>query len=332
MTTTIAFFNNKGGVGKTTLAYHLAHMVSRLGHRVLAVDLDPQANLTSAFFDEERMELIWEGGEDGTVFGAVEPILKGLGDIRVPEPAEVADNLWVLPGDLSLSRFEDRLSDSWPRGYEGDEAAIRVTTAFHRMSRVAASSVAADVVLLDVGPNLGAINRSALLAADWVVIPLAADLFSLQGLRNLGPTLRTWRANWQQNTFPRVPVGVDAPEGTMRPAGYVVLQHAVRLDRPVQAYDRWLRRIPAEFRQSVLADDEAPPAADEDPYRLASLRNYRSLMPLAQDARKPMFDLRAADGALGSTGRYVETCEREFRKLARTVLRATRVEADPRSS
>lgn len=56
MTTTIALFNNKGGVGKTTLTYHLAHMVARLGWRVLAVDLDPQANLTSAFFDEDALE------------------------------------------------------------------------------------------------------------------------------------------------------------------------------------------------------------------------------------------------------------------------------------
>jgi len=328
MTTTIAFFNNKGGVGKTTLAYHLAHMVARLGHRVLAVDLDPQANLTSAFFDEQRLELLWEGG-GGTVFRGVEPILRGLGDIEVPQPIEAAEDLWVLPGDLSLSRFEDRLSESWTRGYDGDEAAIRVTTAFHRMSRQAAASVAADVVLIDIGPNLGAINRAALLATDHVVIPLAADLFSLQGLRNLGPTLRAWRRGWTDNTLPKVPPGIDAPRGTMRPAGYVVLQHAVRLDRPVLAYDRWLRRIPAEFHRSVLDSADAPPPADHDPFRLASLRNYRSLMPLAQDARKPMFDLRAADGALGSTGRFVQTCEQEFRQLARGVLQATNVAVEP---
>ena len=56
---TLVLFNNKGGVGKTTLVYHLAHMLARLGHRTLAVDLDPQANLTSAFFDDERLEKIW---------------------------------------------------------------------------------------------------------------------------------------------------------------------------------------------------------------------------------------------------------------------------------
>ena len=56
---TVAFFNNKGGVGKTTLVYHLAWMLSQLGKRVLVVDLDPQANLTSMFLAEEELEHIW---------------------------------------------------------------------------------------------------------------------------------------------------------------------------------------------------------------------------------------------------------------------------------
>jgi hypothetical protein len=110
------------------------------------------------------------------------------------------------------------------------------------------------------------------------------------------------------------------PQGSMRASGYVVLQHAVRLDRPVKAYDRWLRRIPMEFRRSVLGESDSNEPTDSDPYRLATLRNYRSLMPLAQDVRKPMFDLRAADGALGSTGRLVRTCYLEFQDLATTVL------------
>ena len=53
---TIAFFNNKGGVGKTTLVYHIAWMLAELGQRVLAADLDPQANLSSMFLEEERLE------------------------------------------------------------------------------------------------------------------------------------------------------------------------------------------------------------------------------------------------------------------------------------
>lgn len=188
------------------------------------------------------------------------------------------------------------------------------------MLRAAAGTVGAQLVLIDVGPNLGAINRSALLAADSILIPLAADLFSLQGLRNLGPTLRSWRTSWHNNVLGKRSVpGLNMPQGSMRPLGYVVLQHAVRLDRPVKAYDRWLRRIPLEFRRSVLGESRDDPI-DPDPYRLATLRNYRSLMPSAQDVRKPMFDLRAADGALGSTGRLVRTCYLEFEDLATKVL------------
>lgn len=88
----------------------------------------------------------------------------------------------------------------------------------------------------------------------------------------------------------------------------------------MKAYDRWLRRIPTEFHRSVLGEPDRAVDSTGDEYQLATLRNYRSLVPLAQDARKPMFDLRAADGALGSTSRLVQTCYREFEQLANTVM------------
>ena len=183
----------------------------------------------------------------------------------------------------------------------------------------------AQVALMDIGPNLGAINRASLLAADYLLIPLAADLYSLQGLRNLGPTLRKWKADWaipdkSQITFP-------LPAGKMLPIGYVVLQHAVRLDRPVKAYQKWLDRIPSEYRHFVLGED-APvqhTPGHVDPNSLANVRNYRSLMPMAQNARKPMFDLRPADGAIGSHSQYVQTCYAEFRELSAEILRRVQV-------
>jgi cellulose biosynthesis protein BcsQ len=80
---TIAFFNNKGGVGKTSLAYHLAWMYADLGLRVIAADLDPQANLTSMFLDEDHLEELWEEQENSeTVYGALQPLFEGTGDVR----------------------------------------------------------------------------------------------------------------------------------------------------------------------------------------------------------------------------------------------------------
>lgn len=337
----VALFNNKGGVGKTTLTYHLAHMFQRLGRRVLAVDLDPQSNLTAAFLDEDDLATLWHEPQSpawhetqprravapqhisdsmGTVAQSVQPIMDGVGDIATFDPVPIFDGLWLVPGDLGLSSFEDKLSDAWPRSFPGkDYGAMRTTTAFHRIIRAAYQRTEADLVIIDVGPNLGAINRAALLAADTVLIPLAADLFSLRGLRNLGPTLREWRSTWQDTVLPKVPSEIEAPGGDMRPLGYVIMQPIMRLDRPVQAYRRWLERIPSVFRKSVL--DRGGDDGKGDDYEIATLKNYQSLMPLAHDARKPMFDLRSGDGAIGSTQGYVQRCYEDFRNLAKEVER-----------
>jgi len=87
-TTIVAFFNNKGGVGKTSLVYHLAWMYKDLGLRVVAADLDPQANLTAAFLDEDRLEQLWPDGNHhpDTVFGCVQPLIRAIGDIADPHP------------------------------------------------------------------------------------------------------------------------------------------------------------------------------------------------------------------------------------------------------
>ena len=317
---TLVFFNNKGGVGKTTLAYHLAWKLADLGLSVVAADLDPQANLTAMFLEEDRLAELWpEAGERRSIYGAVAPILRGLGDVRPPHLEEIADTLALLPGDLSLSLFEDKLALDWPRCGDGHEDAFRVITAFHRILEDAGGRRDADVVVLDVGPNLGAINRAALLAADHVVFPLAPDLFSLQGLRNLGPALRTWRQEWTTRR-PRAPEGLSLPAGSMTPTGYVLLQHAIRLDRPVRAYAAWMARIPGAYRRHVLeAPEDATVTPETDPHCLAELRHYRSLVPLAMAARKPIFHLRAADGALGAHAVAAQRCGEDFTRLARGI-------------
>lgn len=324
---TIALFNNKSGVGKTSLVYHLAWMYADLGLNVVAADLDPQANLSSMFLDEDRLEQIWPDGlHPESVLGAIQPILEGVGDIADPHVEGVSDNLGLIVGDLGLSRFEDKLSDAWPRCHDRDEAAFRVISAFYRLLERAATSRGAELILIDVGPNLGAINRAAIIAADHVAIPLAPDLFSLQGLRNLGPTLRDWRDEWKSRRKQNRGLDLDLPSGEMRPAGYIILQHAVRLDRPVQAYRRWIERVPQEYRTAVLGDTKKSSASVEsDPHCLAELKHYRSLMPMAMEARKPIFFLKPADGALGAHYAAVKECYGDFRRLAKKLARKCEV-------
>lgn len=331
---TIAFFNNKGGVGKTTLVYHLAWMFAELGVDTLAVDLDPQADLTASFLSDEEVEAVWDGQSAAqTVFDTLRPLIAGTGVPTRPRPAELrpphmfdaAGALWLLPGDLRVSTLEDELSRAWGDCADRRERAFRITAAFDRLAQEAARERRVELILVDLGPNLGAINRAALLMADDIVIPMCPDLYSLQGLRNLGPTLRAWRGEWRRRVE-GAPAGLELslPRGEMQPLGYVVLQHSVRLDRPVKAYDHWIERIPAEYREHMLGEPPTTPVAvSEDPHCLSSLKHYRSLMPLAQERRKPMFKLSPADGAIGSHAKAVADVDADFRRLAREIARRT---------
>lgn len=317
----IVFFNNKGGVGKTSLVYHLAWMYADLGTKVIAADLDPQANLTSMFLPEERLEELWpETEHDNSVLGAISPILRGLGDIRDSNIEQLSENLGLIPGDLGLSRFEAKLSEAWPNCLNRDESAFRTISSFYRILHRSSERFGAKLVLIDVGPNLGAINRSAIISADHVVVPLVSDLFSLQGLKNLGPTLREWRGDWNDRLSRRPSdTNLLLPSGEMNPVGYIIMQHAIRADRPAKAYERWMNRIPSEFRTDVLRQPEEQIEPSSDPYCLSLLKHYRSLMPMAQDAQKPIFHLKAADGALGGHIYAVQECYEDFRNLAHKI-------------
>lgn len=262
----------------------------------------------------------------------IRPLLEGEGGIEEPVYEEVGE-LALLAGDLSLSGFEDELSLQWARCLEGDKRAFRVIAAFHEVMARCTRAREASLVLVDVGPNLGAINRAALIAADHVVVPLAPDLFSLKGLENLGPRLRDWRGGWAERLRKR-PEGLDLPRGQMTPAGYIVMQHAVRLDRPVKAYGRWMDRIPGTYRGAVLGEEASKEsvAIAKDPHCLSTLKHFRSLMPLAQEARKPMFALKAADGAIGGHAQAVQDCYRDFRSLAREIAKRTGIVLPSRCS
>lgn len=333
---TIAFFNNKGGVGKTTLLYHLAWMFAELDVRVIAADLDPQSNLTSALLSDERIEELWDDEGSSTILGAVRPLIDRLGDIQ---PAYVEDlgNIGLISGDLALHEFEDRLSQGWSACLDDNSAnaadAFRVMTAFSRVIQQAAEDFGASLALIDVGPNLGAINRAALVAADEVIVPLAPDLFSLRGLRNLGPKLREWNSGWAHRVRQgKVPKNLPLPGGLMRPLGYVVLQHSVRHDQPIKAFQRWVDRIPSTYREAVLNKPRLVGRPRHDPEMLGSLKNYRSLMPLAHEARKPVFALKPADGAIGATAQAAVGAHEDFEQLAREIARRTGIELDAAES
>jgi hypothetical protein len=114
----------------------------------------------------------------------------------------------------------------------------------------------------------------------------------------------------------------------MQPVGYVVLQHGVRLARPVKAYDQWIARIPGVYRRSVLdaQADASGITIENDPHCLGLLKHYRSLMPMAMEARRPIFHLKPADGAIGAHMTAVRAAGEDFEQLSRTIASKTGIE------
>lgn len=324
---TIAFFNNKGGVGKTSLVFHLAWIFKEMGRRVVVADLDPQANVTTFFLGEDNAAALLESGNKvRTIYQAFLPLLEGIGDLSEIDPQNICDGLTLIPGDLALSSAEGELSTQWSQTLSSDDAqrkrAFRIVCSFYRVIEQVARRNQASIALIDVGPNLGPLNRTALVASDYVVLPIGSDAFSLQGLKNVGRTLTGWRTEWADKRN-RLPKGLEiaVPTGEMRPLGYVVSRFAMRAGRPAKAYFNWASQMPSAYRRYVLGvADGSCDDPEQDPHCLAQLKDYRSLMPMAHDANKPIFQLRAADGAIGAHQAGVADARRDFELLAKKIL------------
>lgn len=112
----------------------------------------------------------------------------------------------------------------------------------------------------------------------------------------------------------------------MEPIGYVVWRLPMRLDRPARAYNRLITDIPKVYRDDVLnqpGDNNI--SIENDPNCLAMLKNYQSLIPMAQEAHKPMFHLKPADGAIGAYTKAVRNVYRDFESLAGAIALRTQV-------
>ena len=318
---TITFFNNKGGVGKTTTVYHVAWMMSELGIRTIAIDLDPQSNLPSMFLTGEKLEDVYENNSPVTILEAITPIVNG--DPAVPVHIEkINENLGLILGNLTLSTFEDVLSDAWLKCLDSQVYPFRITSIFKTIISEAALRFNASVVLVDVGPNLGAINRAVSISSDYIIMPVASDLFSLQGIKNLGTTLHLWKKQWnQRKELKPQNLTVQIPENSTKPVGYIVMQYSAKESRPVKSYLKWANRIPNIFREFVLGNDnDNVNSVDDDINCIALLKHFRSLAPMSMEAHKPIFLLKPADGAIGAHVYAVKRSYDEFENLSKRIL------------
>ena len=214
----VSLFNNKGGVGKTTLAYHLSCALAEMGKKVLMIDLDPQCNLTLFGMNEEDLHNIWAEEDDfvddfetslnnksldemreilnrpHTIHFLLKPTEDGQGEFNtMPPTIQLKSNLCLIPGRLTVYQYESRISERWSDIYRGDALAIRTVTRIRSIAEYYGQHEGYDFVIIDTSPSLGALNKTIISTVDGFMIPALPDMFSLYGIRNIGNSLCEWK-------------------------------------------------------------------------------------------------------------------------------------------
>jgi cellulose biosynthesis protein BcsQ len=217
-------FNHKGGVGKTTITINLAAALAKLGKRILLVDSDPQCNLTSYLIEEQVVDSLLDNsdGPNGqTLWSAMKPVVNAEGAFHKIKPIETPiKNVFLLPGDIKLSEFEEILSEFWGDCLQRRVRGFRGTCALANLVAACVKDHSIDYVFYDTGPNIGPLNRILLLDTDYFIVPAACDLFSSRGLKTLGHSLLDWIHTW--NTILNLaPDGVELLRGRPTFAGFI---------------------------------------------------------------------------------------------------------------
>ncbi|MBL0924940.1 MAG: ParA family protein [Sphingomonadaceae bacterium] len=313
----VCFFTNKGGVGKTTLLCNLAgYLAKEKGLRIAVVDADPQANATQYMFEDEFIEDVYDLESAETIYDYVRPVTQGKGfqqnlHLQRSESFKVD----VVLGDPRLALVEDFLAADW--GASGVRS-LRSTYVFRQMLTHLSNY---DYVFFDMGPSLGSINRAALIASDYFVIPISIDIFSVRAVTNISEWLSKWVKLLQQKLeFVDDPedLEVDDIDLRLRLLGHVNQQYTAKRNskgerRAVRAYEKIMADIPKTIAKSNLMQAKPSP---ESGYKLGEIPNLHSLIPMSQFSHKPIFALKATDGVVGAHFAKVAESKEIFQAIA----------------
>lgn len=356
----ISLFNNKGGVGKTTLAFHLSNILTEMGNNVLMIDLDPQCNLTIFGMEEEELHKIWEKEdsfiddfetaqnhvtgeyfnnlikEPRTIHFLLKPTEDGISDFQELPPAiKVRTNLSLIPGRLTIHQYESKIAERWSTAYQGDPLAIRTITKIRNIAEEYGQKFNYDYIIIDTSPSLGILNKIIISTVDGFLIPALPDMFSLYGIRNIGNSLRQWKQEFdiiyrlisdeKRNKF---------PTNFVRFLGYTIYnakKYSGQTDWDLaKAHYNYAQRIPDTIKQFISEDVRQHLTENfvTNPIGGTSVMHTHNTMPnMAQKYKQPMWNIpdlqnleEADKGTIRGNAKRYEETKSQYQKFANSFL------------
>ncbi len=316
---TIALFNHKGGVSKTTTTFNLGWMLAEKGHRVVMIDTDPQCNLTGLVLDydtSQEFDAFYSQHPNANLRTALAPAFESQPKpIETVECVEVRDRpgLFLVPGHVNLSEYEVTLGIA--QELSGSLQALKnLPGAFHFFVEKVATANTADYVLVDMSPSLGAMNQNFLMTSDCFLVPTAPDYFSVMAIDSLASILPKW-IEWAKKAAEAETLksaSYPFPKPGLKFLGTVIQRYRPRKGKAAAGFQTWIDQINARVRDRFVPAltryggtflPATYKAAGIDPqagYCLAEIADFNSLITASQNHQTPVFAL--TETMLGHVG------------------------------
>lgn len=323
----VLFINNKGGVGKTTIAFNCASAFADRGYKTVLVDLDPQCNSTILALGTRFLEESLFASQN--IYSVLQGVFEGGSDINLNvgfQQSPHNKNLFILPGNLKLATVEDSLASGFTQAMSGQKIGYFQTSAIYRYLIEKGMEEQIDIFVIDTSPSLGLLNRAIALGVDYFVVPMMPDSFSVQGIENLGEALHRWKKTWKDTAKA---VQGDTPAKNVLPGdptfiGYVVNSYNVYGKQPIKTHRNWMSEIPAKVREH-LSHKHSRNGLVEKSFAepLTVIQDYGQIASLSQEKNKAMFMIEPhelRDHQQG-TKENLEKSKQEFGKLSDSIIR-----------